>query len=72
MVDNLGKPPANTTATIPVKSTKNKDSERDAHKVSLFIINGCIFLYYDLLPCIFTIQSILIYSLFHIINLHRR
>jgi len=39
--------PKNTTATIPIKSAKNYDSEnnseRDAHKVSLFIINGCIF-----------------------------
>ena len=34
MVDNLGKPPVNIVATIPVKSTKNKDNERDAHKVS--------------------------------------
>jgi len=39
--------PKNITAAIPMKSAKNDDNENDskgdAHKVSLFIINGCIF-----------------------------
>ena len=43
-------PPKNTIVAIPMKSlaimmklAKNDDSEGDAHKVSIFIINGCIF-----------------------------
>ena len=43
-------PPKNTivaipmkSSAIPMKSAKNDDSEGDAHKVSIFIINGCIF-----------------------------
>ena len=37
----------NTTVAIPMNSAKNNDSENDnegdAYKVSLLIINGCIF-----------------------------
>ena len=50
--------PKNTIATILMKSAKNDDSENDnegdAHKVSLFIINGCIF-------------PSLVYSLFNLV-----
>ena len=35
--------PKNTIAAILMKSAKNDDSEGDAHKISLLIINGCIF-----------------------------
>ena len=46
-VQKKEEPPKNTIAAISMKSAKNDDSENDnegdAHKVSLFIINGCIF-----------------------------
>ena len=46
-VQKKEEPPKNTTTAISMKSAKNDDSENDnegdAHKVSLFIINGCIF-----------------------------
>ena len=53
-VQKKEEPPKNTIAAIPMKSSaismksaKNDDSENDsegdAHKVSLFIINGCVF-----------------------------
>ena len=44
----------NTIATIMMKLAKNDDSEGDAQKVSLFIINGCIF-------------PSLVYSLFNLV-----